>query len=271
MNNDDFFENEIFPPFDDRERPDQIIENEEDDPHETRPDACDSFEDERTKKHSKGFYATFAICLAAVAATALITFNNVSDYISPDPVDTTKSTVSVTAPAATKEQEAGVDVTGVPDERPTVEDETEAPVNAIKEKTTGEPKVYVRPTGKEILNPFSGEVPVYSKTFGDYRTHNGTDYKAKQGSEVKSIASGVVSEVRIDDIFDTVVVVDHGSGIIAYYCGVSPKETIQAGSNLSEGDVIGTLTEILGESAEQSHFHFEVKKNGNYVDPETLF
>ena len=41
---------------------------------------------------------------------------------------------------------------------------------------------------RQVLNSYSGDELVYSKTLGDWRTHNGVDYAASRGAEVTASA-----------------------------------------------------------------------------------
>ena len=41
-----------------------------------------------------------------------------------------------------------------------------------------------QPVSGRVLNSYSGDELVYSKTLGDWRTHNGVDYAASRGAEV---------------------------------------------------------------------------------------
>ena len=47
-----------------------------------------------------------------------------------------------------------------------------------------------QPVSGRVLNSYSGDELVYSKTLGDWRTHNGVDYAASRGAEVTAPAAG---------------------------------------------------------------------------------
>ena len=56
-----------------------------------------------------------------------------------------------------------------------------------------------QPVSGRVLNSYSGDELVYSKTLGDWRTHNGVDYAADKGAEVTAPAAGKVVETGTDD------------------------------------------------------------------------
>ena len=62
------------------------------------------------------------------------------------------------------------------------------------------------------MNSYSGDELVYSKTLGDWRTHNGVDYAAEKGAEVAAPAAGKVVETGTDDKWGPVVAIEDESG-----------------------------------------------------------
>ena len=55
------------------------------------------------------------------------------------------------------------------------------------------------------MKEFCIDVPVFSFTMQDYRTHGGIDISAPVGSAVYSIASGTVTEIYSDPLFGKTV------------------------------------------------------------------
>ena len=67
------------------------------------------------------------------------------------------------------------------------------------------------------------------------------------------------------------VTIDHGNGIITKYCNLNSGVTVQVGQQVSSGEEIGAVGETADiETAEKSHLHFEVYKNGSFADPLSL-
>ena len=53
-----------------------------------------------------------------------------------------------------------------------------------------------QPVSGRVLNSYSGDELVYSKTLGDWRTHNGVDYAADRGAEVRSKVKRMCQRIR---------------------------------------------------------------------------
>lgn len=115
--------------------------------------------------------------------------------------------------------------------------------------------------------PYSGGEMVPSKTMGDWRTHNGVDFKGSVGDPVKAINNGIVKAVYDDVLWGTVVEIDHGKGMLAKYCGFGKGSTVSVGDKVKINDKVGNLGEIPIEKAEGAHLHLEIYENGKLVDP----
>ena len=68
-------------------------------------------------------------------------------------------------------------------------------------------------------------------------------------------------------MWGTSLVIDHGKGIVSVYKGLDDDLSVKAGDNVSTGQPIGTVGKIPAESLLPSHLHFEMKKDGKYIDP----
>lgn len=124
----------------------------------------------------------------------------------------------------------------------------------------------MQPVSGRILNGFSGTELVYNKTLGDWRTHNGTDYAAAEGSEVRAPAAGSVTQAGTDGNWGGVVSVEDAQGRIWRVCGVTQAQ-VRQGDTVTAGQILGTVGSVNCECAEESHIHLEVLDNGNYCDP----
>lgn len=126
------------------------------------------------------------------------------------------------------------------------------------------------PVDGEILKEYSMDVPVFSLTMEDYRTHGGVDIYAAQGAEVLAAAGGTVREVWSDPMMGQCISINHAGGAVTTYKNLSPEmpEGIEKGAAVSAGQVIGTVGDTaLEEVAEESHLHFEMSVDGSPVDP----
>ena len=129
---------------------------------------------------------------------------------------------------------------------------------------------YASPAVGNIINPFSNGELVRSITLGDWRTHDGIDIAAEKGADVFAVANGVVSEVRNDPLWGTVITVDHPDGRQSIYCGLGSVVTVQEGEIVIGKQTLGKVEGVPCEIAEESHIHFAMRENGKWVDPLTV-
>ena len=115
------------------------------------------------------------------------------------------------------------------------------------------------------MNSYSGDELVYSKTLGDWRTHNGVDYAAEKGAEVAAPAAGKVVETGTDDKWGPVVAIEDESGRVWRVCGTADAK-VKKGDTVSAGQPIGKVGSVSCECAEESHIHLEVMQDGRYLD-----
>ena len=123
-----------------------------------------------------------------------------------------------------------------------------------------------QPVLGRVLNSYSGDELVYSKTLGDWRTHNGVDYAASRGAEVTAPAAGKVVETGTDDKWGPVVAIEDASGRIWRVCGTTDAK-VKKGDTVSAGQIIGKVGSVSCECAEESHIHLEVMEGEKYLDP----
>lgn len=140
--------------------------------------------------------------------------------------------------------------------------------SASSEKTPSKPaaKTYTMPVQGEIIKKYSEKELQYSATFGDMRIHTGIDIACEDATAVSACADGTVLSVEDSASFGTVVTIDHGDGITTKYASVKYVK-VKAGDKVSVGDIIGSVTAIPEECADQSHLHLEVYKNGHAAEP----
>lgn len=219
--------------------------------------------DKETKKCIKEYFSSKKFIIAAVIfllaiGTGVGTAMNVSRQL-----NNSLSGLQTTENETTREhitENAAKDVTGVTVERTTGEE-----VSVVKE---GE---YIFPVSKKIIKDYSDSVAVKSKTMNDWRVHNGVDFSAKEGDEVKAVQSGAVLAIYNSSLWGTIVEVDHGAGVVARYCGLAEKLTVSANDVLEAGQTIGYVGKIPVEAADGTHLHFEITKDGAVADPLSLY
>lgn len=106
----------------------------------------------------------------------------------------------------------------------------------------------------------------FHPVLGMFRAHHGVDYAASTGTPTWSVAGGVVSFAGRNGGYGNMVVVRHPNGYSTAYAHLSRfARGIRKGRRVEQKDVIG----YVGSTglATGPHLHFELRKNGNYVDP----
>ncbi|HCJ57418.1 MULTISPECIES: M23 family metallopeptidase [Lutispora] len=140
-------------------------------------------------------------------------------------------------------------------------------VTAIKMQ---EPKVetMLAPVFGTICLDFSDSDLLYSKTLDMWTTHEGLDIKAEEGSQVRAVMDGIISEVTNDPQWGMTIAIDHGGGITTIYSNLSTLDMVTIGQEVKKGDVISGIgrTAII-EIAEEPHLHFEIMKGDKNLDP----
>ncbi|MDE7336797.1 MAG: peptidoglycan DD-metalloendopeptidase family protein, partial [Clostridia bacterium] len=108
---------------------------------------------------------------------------------------------------------------------------------------------------------------VFDPTHKYWATHEGVDFTAEAGSDVKCMFDGQVKSVKTDSYFGTVVVIAHQDGFESVY-KLLDGVTLKEGASVKQGEVIGKVSDsALAEVASGAHLHLELKKDGKGVNP----
>lgn len=95
--------------------------------------------------------------------------------------------------------------------------------------------------------------------------HYGMDFTAPTGTPVYASGDGVVTRADSNSSgYGNHIRIDHGFGYESLYAHLS-KYNVRPGSRVKRGDVIGFVGNT-GRS-EAPHLHYEVKKNGQHLNP----
>jgi hypothetical protein len=99
---------------------------------------------------------------------------------------------------------------------------------------------------------------------GKRSMHTGLDFAGKPGSEIVTVASGVVTWAGRDGDYGNTVEISHGDDYVTRYAH-NKEILVQPGDVVRKGETIA----LMGSSgrATGNHLHYEVYKNGRSVDP----
>lgn len=97
--------------------------------------------------------------------------------------------------------------------------------------------------------------------------HPGLDIAIASGSYIRAAGAGVVSDTGQDPVYGNFVTIDHGEGYLTLYAHAS-EVFVEEGRRVRRNEVIA-LTGNTGRST-APHLHFEIRLNGDTVDPLTL-
>lgn len=148
------------------------------------------------------------------------------------------------------------------------ENTTTEKTNSKQETITQEPE-FTQPVEGEISKEFAKDKLVYSNTLGEWVTHNGIDIKAAKTTVVKSAEKGTVKSIKNDPRYGLTVVIEHDSGYQTIYSNLLTAEFVVAGEKVEKGQTIGTVGNTATfEITDEPHLHFEILKDGEYVDPQ---
>ena len=153
-----------------------------------------------------------------------------------------------------------------PDE-PDTATQVEAPSqNEITE--TKKELTFVKPTEGEIICEYAKDNLIYSETLKEWITHTAIDIKADKTSVIKSAANGVVKSIVNDPRYGLTVVIEHDDGYETVYSNLLTAEFVVVGEEIAQGQTIGTAGNTASfESSMECHLHFELLKDGEYLDP----
>lgn len=149
-----------------------------------------------------------------------------------------------------------------------------------------------------LSNDYIWPIPGYSRissyfgkrsspTAGASSFHKGLDIPAPSGSNLVAISNGKITYIGFNGSGGYTITYICGNYIVSY-CHVSPNYIVSINEYISKGQVIGQVGPkyVYGVTNNRykdkngnptngattgSHLHFAVKKEGDYIDPFTLF
>ena len=151
-----------------------------------------------------------------------------------------------------------------------------ATIEAIRHLADGKPKYYDQ-QGKSLAANFllaplefrrisSGFGGRRHPVLGIFRRHQGTDYAASSGTQVRAIGDGLVIAAGVRGGYGNMIDVRHVNGIVTRYGHLRAfARGVRAGTRVSMGQTIGFVG--MTGLATGPHLHFEVLVNGVARNP----
>ena len=99
---------------------------------------------------------------------------------------------------------------------------------------------------------------------GTQALHSGVDFGASCGTPIRAAGSGKILSAAPNSGYGNATVINHGGGLATLY-GHQSAFAVSAGQVVTQGQVIG----YVGSTGKSTgcHLHFEVRVNGNPVNP----
>lgn len=133
---------------------------------------------------------------------------------------------------------------------------------------------FIKPCDGYVSKGFSIEVPVYSSTMSDYRTHPGVDVTGDVASPVYVVFGGLITDIYDDDLYGKTVEMETYDGYKIKYSNLLPDLSKNAviGALMRTGDELAGIGKTaICEAVESSHVHLEIySPEGDAIDPEDL-
>lgn len=151
--------------------------------------------------------------------------------------------------------------------------ETENITTAVEEaKQEVEPKKelsFIYPVEGEISKKFAMDELIYSDTLEEWTIHQGMDIKADRTTVVKASEEGTIVAIKNDPRYGLTVIIEHQDGFKTVYSNLLTTEFVSEDEKVEKGQSIGTVgNSAVFEIADEPHLHFEIIKDGEYVDPQ---
>ena len=160
----------------------------------------------------------------------------------------------------------------IEEDKKTEETVSENIIDETEEKETEIMILFEKPVTGAVTKDYSPDELVYFETMNDWRTHQGIDWAADEGTEVKSVADGTVEYITEDGMLGASVTISHNGDLKTLYANLQEEGLPEVGTEVKAGDVIGKIGKTASlEITEVPHLHFEVIFQGENADPHNYF
>jgi murein DD-endopeptidase MepM/ murein hydrolase activator NlpD len=120
---------------------------------------------------------------------------------------------------------------------------------------------FIRPVAGAVASPFGNRTDPLT---GATAFHSGVDLAAACGTPIKAAGDGVVFSAGPNGGYGNATIINHGGGLATLY-GHQSSIIVHQGESVTSGEVIG----YVGSTGRSTgcHLHWEVRVNGNPVEP----
>ena len=150
--------------------------------------------------------------------------------------------------------------------------------DAVWFQEPGQKGAYYTMSGNSLRRAFLASPMPYSRRTSGFgmrehpilqtmRAHMGVDYAAPVGTQVISVADGVVAESGFQGAYGNKVVIQHNAKQSTAYAHLS-RISVRKGQTVKQGEIVGAVGSTGLSTG--PHLHFEFRINGRHVDPLTL-
>lgn len=132
--------------------------------------------------------------------------------------------------------------------------------------------IFSKPLDGQIQKIYSPDKVVFSKTLNKWKTHDGIDIEAQEGTLVLSMEKGEVINVYDDALLGKTIVISHIAGYYSQYSNLDENVFVNIGDKVVKGQRIGRIGKTAkSEFLDNSHLHLAVYLGEKSVDPTYIF
>ncbi len=226
------------------------------------------------KKEKDKVAIALMLAFCVIALTSIFTIKSNIDKINGSgtgniPVSDPAQTSTLDKPQASANkpaEQSAADIADASGKIPTVDS---AQDKTQKAPQTSEFMKPIKGEGLTITNEYAMNHLIYSVTLDQYMTHCGIDIEAPADTQVLAAAAGTVTAIYTDDRYGLSIEITHPGDMVTVYSNLSTTEMVEIGDDVKQGQIIGGIGATgLFESLEPPHLHFEMLRDGVYVDPQ---
>ena len=223
----------------------------------------------KTFLRDKGYYIVLVLCVCAVGVSAYLFLSGAIAERNALREPALSVATQTEIPSTSRPESSAAPSKSA---KPAAEQaETAEPVAGDEQVYERASNVRVWPVSGEQQAAYSMEQLAFNTTTRDWRTHDGVDLTAAEGTPVRAAANGTVTAVYDDELLGTTVVIGHEDGYVTYYQNLAAAPVVSAGDKVEAGQTIGSVgNTALLETGQDAHLHFAVRKNGGSIDPDAF-